>query len=146
MRFVSYLAICATLLLSACGTTDTSNKNSTEGTQAHVGEYVSEGYEQRADGYDWVAVSVSAHETEDTLAIKVHSREDIKKPTCSLETTATAQDAGRYVADVDGTSIVFEFKDNTVSISAGHDTEAHALMYFCSGGGSLIGDYTLLEN
>ena len=49
--------------------------------QAVVGDYVSDSYSQRHQGYDWVAVKVQADENDqNSVHITVRSRDDIKKP------------------------------------------------------------------
>lgn len=111
-----------------------------------AGEYVSEGYQQREQGYDWVAVTVSASAAEKSaMNIHIHARDTVKKPTCELHTVATpATTAGKYLAHVDGTQIVFDFTAGALRISAGENSTHYDLMYYCSGGASIAGDYQRL--
>ncbi len=48
------------------------------------GRYASEGYAQRAQGYDWVMVTVRG-QADNKLAIDINSRSDIKKPDLPLQ-------------------------------------------------------------
>lgn len=111
-----------------------------------VGTYASEGYDKKEAGYDWIVVKVTAGSEANTLAIDISARDDIKKPTCGLATTANAVANGQYLAKDDGTAILFAFDNDTLSVSAGEGSDAHDLMYYCSGGGSISGTYLKLAN
>lgn len=109
-----------------------------------AGEYVSSDYEKRHQGYDWVAVTVIPADDSDHLKINIHSRKDIKKQTCRLETIAKKIDNSRYTSTQEGAKILFHFSNNQLTISP-LDGNYHQLMYFCSGGASIVGDYHLLQ-
>jgi len=108
-------------------------------------DYASADYDKRAQGYDWVGVKVRA-ESDQQIDIKVRSRSDIKKPTCHFDGKATlmGQDAAHgtiFQAQVNDSTAFFQFKDDTLTIDS---TDKYALNYFCSGGGSLAGEYKKL--
>ncbi|GAF63017.1 hypothetical protein JCM18903_3137 [Psychrobacter sp. JCM 18903] len=113
--------------------------------QAVVGDYADEGYEKRAQGYDWVGVMVRA-ESDQQINIKVRARSDIKKPSCQFDSKATlmGQDDAHgiiFQSKVNDSTAFFQFKDDKLTIDS---QDKYALNYFCSGGGTLIGDYQKL--
>ncbi len=152
--FTVILTTSAALFLSGCHNLSSNNDNqtaqqpvavATPAIQAIVGDYASEGYAKRAQGDDWVGVTVKA-EGEEKIAIKVRARSDIKKPTCHFDGQATlmGQDKAHgiiFQSKVNDSTAFFQFKDNTLSIDS---QNKYALNYFCSGGGSLVGEYKKL--
>lgn len=142
MQHKVFIATAMVFSLIACSATTNNLSNNQQTTV--VGDYASDGYAKRENGYDWVMVSVTAAEASDSININIHSREDIKKPTCSLKTKATATSANHYLAQVGDSQIVFEFVDEKLSVFAGQNSDRYDLMYFCSGGGSIGGDYQRL--
>lgn len=113
-----------------------------------VGDYASDEYAKRAEGYDWVGVRISELESGE-LKVLVRSRADIKKPTCTFDGTAQKVGDNVYQVDLDGTlmKLTFTEKDLTISaespegVSADEDTLRAALSYYCSGGATLKGTY-----
>ena len=108
-------------------------------------DYASADYDKRAQGYDWVGVIVRA-DGDRQIDIKVRSRSDIKKPTCHFDGKATlmGQDTAHgtiFQAKVNGSTAFFQFKDDKLIIDS---PDKYALNYFCSGGGSLAGEYKKL--
>ncbi|MFK3917282.1 hypothetical protein [Psychrobacter sp. NPDC078501] len=108
-------------------------------------DYATADYDKRAQGYDWVGVMVRA-DGDRQIDIKVRSRNDIKKPTCHFDGKATlmGQDTAHgtiFQAKVNGSTTFFQFKDDTLIIDS---PDKYALNYFCSGGGSLAGEYKKL--
>ncbi|KRU22082.1 hypothetical protein [Psychrobacter piscatorii] len=109
------------------------------------GDYASTDYDKRAQGYDWVGVMVRA-ESDQQIDIKVRSRSDIKKQTCQFDGKAIlmGQDAAHgtiFQAQANDSTVFFQFKDNMLTIDS---PDKYALNYFCSGGGSLAGEYQKL--
>ncbi len=109
------------------------------------GDYASADYDKRAQGYDWVGVMVRA-ESDQQIDIKVRSRSDIKKQTCQFDGKAIlmGQDAAHgtiFQAQANDSTVFFQFKDNMLTIDS---PDKYALNYFCSGGGSLAGEYQKL--
>lgn len=154
--FVGILMISIALLaLSGCNNVTPSVNNHTikqpnaavtPAVQTVVGDYASDGYVKRAQGYDWVGVTVQA-EGDDKIAIKVRARSDIKKPTCHFDGKATlmGQDEAHGVifqSKVNDSTAFFQFKDDILTIDS---QDKYALNYFCSGGASLVGEYQKLE-
>ncbi|KAF0568934.1 hypothetical protein FQV37_438 [Psychrobacter nivimaris] len=108
-------------------------------------DYATADYYKRAQGYDWVGVLVRA-ESDRQIDIKVRSRSDIKKPTCHFDGKATlmGQDTAHgmiFQSKVNDSTTFFQFKDDTLIIDS---PDKYALNYFCSGGGSLAGEYKKL--
>lgn len=119
----------------------------TPAMQAAVGDYASEGYKNRAQGYDWVGVIVRADGNEQ-IDVKVRARSDLKKPTCQFDGKATlmGQDDAHGVifqTKVNDKQVFFQFKDSTLTIDG---PESDVLSYFCSGGASLAGEYQKLAD
>lgn len=104
------------------------------------GNYVGPGYQQRAEGYDWVAVMVSAAE-EGRYTVRVRSRADRKKPTCTFDATLSPLSGSTYITSAQGAEILFRFSSGDLTISAADPAGEDILFYFCSGGGSLAGTY-----
>lgn len=154
--FIGILMISIALLaLSGCNNVTSSVNNHTIkqpnaavtlAVQTVVGDYASDGYVKRAQGYDWVGVTVQA-EGDDKIAIKVRARSDIKKPTCHFDGKATlmGQDEAHGVifqSKVNDSTAFFQFKDDILTIDS---QDKYALNYFCSGGASLVGEYQKLK-
>ena len=115
--------------------------------QAVVGDYADAGYENRSQGYDWVGVMVRSAGNEQ-IDIKVRARSDIKKPTCQFNGKASlmGQDKAHGVifqTKVNDSTAFFQFKDGKLTIDS---EDKYALNQFCSGGGTLVGDYQKLAS
>ena len=104
------------------------------------GNYVSEDYSKRSEGYDWVSVSVSQAEN-NQLNISVRSRADKKKPTCTYDAVANKVDDSTYHAQINGKIIVFEFTNSDITITTGKQEDEGLLNFCCSGGSSIRGTY-----
>ena len=114
-------------------------------TDKVLADYATADYDKRAQGYDWVGVMVRA-DGDRQIDIKVRSRSDIKKPTCHFDGKATlmGQDTAHgtiFQAKVNDSTAFFQFKDDKLIIDS---PDKYALNYFCSGGGSLAGEYKKL--
>ena len=131
---VPVLLLSATVGLTAC------QQNDSSANRTLRGQYASEGYAQRAKGEDLVMVTIS-EKSANSLSVKVSSREDIKKPTCSFSGEAFKTAENRYEVKDDGSVLVFSFTPDSVSISS---TDPVALHYHCSGGASLADTYKKL--
>jgi hypothetical protein len=105
-----------------------------------LGSYVTDGYERRIDGDDWVAVLVTAREN-GKLAIAVRSRADKKSPTCTFNTLADENGPNSYKAFVNGKPVLFIFSESSVSIQTEKDEDSGILNFYCSGGASIAGEY-----
>ncbi|WP_431158247.1 PliI family lysozyme inhibitor of I-type lysozyme [Winogradskyella poriferorum] len=119
-----------------------STKEATEEINV-IGNYVSEGYTMRSEGYDWVAVSVM--ETPgNQLNISVRSRSDKKKPTCTFDAVASKMADHVYETEINGKTIQFEFTNSQVSISSKEEMDG-LLYFYCSGGASIGGTYSKIN-
>lgn len=129
------------LFLVSCGTEEKGSLNKPD-MQEYVGNYVTDGYARRAEGYDWSVVSIVAL-TDSTADIAIHSRADIKKESCSFEGPAVLSLGGdTLVSEYDDAHIWFVLSSDTLTISS--DTP-NLLYFFCSGGGTLAGKYVRLH-
>lgn len=113
--------------------------------QAVISDYASASYAKRAQGSDWVAVMISANGTEQ-INIKVRARSDVKKPTCIFDGQATliGQDNAHGVifeTTANDSKVFLQFKGDKLTIDS---ADKYALNTFCSGGGSIVGDYQKL--
>ncbi len=105
-----------------------------------AGNYVTESFEKRKEGYDWMAVKVS-HENENEINVSVRSRSDKKKPTCTFDAVAKKMDDNSFYSELDKGTVLFKFSNDTLSISTKEFDNRFMLQYFCSGGGSVMGSY-----
>ncbi len=125
-------------------TTDTTTIIATPASVDRSGNYVSADYANRAKGFDWVAVAVK-NISGDTVSISVRSRADKKKPTCTFDAVAHKQNDSTYVAVAQGKNILFTFSGDNITIAAKNVADSGVLNYFCSGGGTLAGNYTKIN-
>ncbi|WP_332513950.1 PliI family lysozyme inhibitor of I-type lysozyme [Bacteroides sp.] len=133
------------LLLWGCSSKASKKEGSPRATsEALVGNYVSDGYNKRSEGYDWVAVSITAL-TDSTAHVAVRSRSDIKKPTCRFDADATLAGKDTLKAVYEGKGILFTLAGNKLTIAAENEADSNLLYFFCSGGASLAGEYTKIE-
>ena len=161
-RFFVALSLTSAALLTLSGCNNTTKANvenqstsqsstmpstatNSPAVQAVVGDYASEDYAKRAQGYDWVGVMIRADGNEQ-IDIKVRARSDVKKPTCQFDGKATlmGQDDAHGVifqSKVNDSAVFFQFKDDKLTIDS---QDKYALNYFCSGGGTIVGDYQKL--
>jgi hypothetical protein len=108
-----------------------------------IGSYVSGGYDKRSEGNDWVAVIISKW-NDSTALIKVRSRTDKKKATCTFDARASQKDSNTLAVNSDGRGILFRVAGNNLTISGEYPDDESQLSFFCSGGASLSGTYAKL--
>ena len=140
----SALLLIITLTVISCNSNNKQTNNLPEPAIELAGNYVSSEYGKRNDGYDWVAVMVT-QTNDSTVHISVRSRADKKKPTCTYDSEATKINDITFKAETDGKNILFTFKDKVLSITTEKEDDKDILSYFCSGGGSLLGNYTKIK-
>jgi hypothetical protein len=133
------------LILLSCGKGKDSQDQRQESITAMIsnfaGDFVSDGYAQRYDGYDWVAVSIRI-ESDSIAGINIRSRSDRKKPTCTFEGQAILRDAETLIAELeDGKHMLLKIDNNQLAIQPATQEDENMLYYYCSGGGSLAGNY-----
>jgi len=110
----------------------------------YSGDYVTEEYSRRKEGFDWLVVSAKKL-TDSTMHLSVRARADKKKGTCSFEGNGTKISVGVYKATDGANTVLFTFKDNKVTIGGeGKADDVSTLHWFCSGGASLV-DYTFTK-
>ncbi len=108
------------------------------------GNYVDILYEKRADGFDWVGISVQ--QLSDTVInIKVRSRADIKGPTCTLDAQASKARTNVYRTMLEGKPVLLSFDEESVSIKSELVNDSTILNFYCSGGASLGGRYKKIK-
>ncbi|WP_194852368.1 hypothetical protein [Nonlabens antarcticus] len=111
----------------------------------YSGNYVSDSYDQRAEGYDWVAVSTEEM-AEDQMKVSVRSRTDKKSATCTFDAIAEKKDENTYQTTIDNKTVLFKFQDEMISISTEKIDDRMVLMFYCSGGGTVAGDYKKIND
>lgn len=148
MKLIKIGALGLSIALLACNNAQTTAPESVavemKNSDAVIGNYVSSEYQKRKEGYDWVAVKVSKN-TDSTVHIAVRSRADLKKPTCTFDADAKRLNDSVYVATALNKNIRFTFGQKLLSIDTEHPADSSVLNYFCSGGGSLAGQYAKLD-
>lgn len=123
-------------------------KHSEEETQLHQsdysGDYVTDTYNKRNEGYDWLAVSVK-NLTDSTMHFSIRSRSDKKEATCSFDGDGVKVGEGIYKAKGGDYFVLFTFKGDQLTIGGeGKPDDASTLHWYCSGGASLS-DYTFTK-
>ncbi len=104
------------------------------------GAYVSDAYDKRSEGYDWVGVTIQDIGN-DQMAIKIRSRADKKRPTCTYDTKAFKLNDSVYRSYEDGKTILFKLKNDILTITPESKEDANLLYFYCSGGATLEGTY-----
>ena len=105
-----------------------------------IGNYVSEEYSKRSEGYDWIAIMISEKEN-NLLKISIRSRADKKRPTCTFDAVAKKINDKTYQSQINGKSILFTFTDTQISITTENEEDQGLLYFYCSGGASISGSY-----
>jgi hypothetical protein len=140
------------LLLTGCKKTE-DKKNDTEPINNSsqvpsepliIGNYVTDGYEKRDEGYDWVSVSIK-NDSENKLSLFIRSRIDKKKPTCTFDATLLKVNDSTYNTFVEGTEVLVAIKNNILTIKTKIPEENGVLAFYCSGGANISGNYTKIE-
>jgi hypothetical protein len=108
------------------------------------GDYVSDSYSKRNEGYDWVSATIKPL-SDSTYHLSVRSRADSKRPTCTFDAEGVKLSADTLSTKFDGKEILFVFKDSILNITTAREEDKGLLNYFCSGGGSLEGAYYKLK-
>lgn len=111
----------------------------------YTGNYVSDNYEQRNEGYDWVAVSVR-NAANGQLEISVRSRADKKEPTCTFDTSLQKFNDKTFSTVRDGKTVLFRFQKNRLVIEAEKEENENILYFYCSGGANLGGTYSKITD
>lgn len=143
MKYLKVLTgLISLLLLISCSSKEMVEER--EMKERLTGEYVSEGYFRRDEGYDWIKVTISIGEDEE-FYIEVTSRDDIKKPTCTYEGRGELLGEDSLRSEFQGRGILFRVQGKTLVIEPEKTEDEGLLYYFCSGGASLRGSYMRVE-
>lgn len=135
---IMILTICSSCINAA----NKKSNSKAASIKALVGNYVTPEYFKRNKGYDWVAVTITA--TNDSTAhIRIRSRVDIKKATCTFDRDARLV-GNRLISEYEGVNIVYAVSKKGLTIQTEKDEDNTKLNFFCSGGGSIAGNYTKL--
>lgn len=110
-----------------------------------LGSYVAdpEIYAKRKERHDWVGVIVRKGD-DNAILISVRSRADIKKPTCTLDTKAFKREESVYESTSYGKQVLYTF-DGSGKLTISTENEEDRMMFFCSGGGTILGDYFKID-
>lgn len=146
-KFLTILLLMNFFVACSNGEKTKETKNQTEKENKKLienltGNYVSEEYKKRNEGYDWIAVSIKKMDDK-TAHISIRSRADKKRPTCTFDADASLIDENTLKANVENSVIVFSFKDKKLTISS--EKGENKLNFYCSGGASLAGIYTKIN-
>lgn len=105
-----------------------------------TGNYVSDSYHQRNEGYDWIAVVVS-NVNNDQIKISVRSRADKKEPSCTFDAKAFKRNDTTYESVYEWKRIIYHFTGEDITISTENQEDLNILYFFCNGGATLAGTY-----
>ena len=109
-----------------------------------AGTYVSNDYQKRNEGYDWVGIII--HENADkSITVKIRSRADLKKPTCTLDATAVSTTDEKYKTVLEGKTVLFSFNNKNLTIDSETEGDSSILSFYCSGGASIKGNYEKID-
>jgi len=108
------------------------------------GDYATDDYARRGEGYDWVAVTIEKM-NDQSAYIKVRARGDKKRPTCSFDGVGVVKSATVLQVDFDGRPVLFTVEGDVLTVSVTSEEDQGILHYFCSGGATLEGPYTRLK-
>lgn len=146
---IAFSSLFALFILASCqqgthsGTAGTGSDSSRTATASapFPGNYVSDGYSQRGQGADWMAVMVEPA-GDSMFHVKVRARIDRKKPSCRLDAVARMMDANTLRALVDEKPVLFAYKNGKLQIRTENQADSLVLGSCCSGGGTLAGEYS----
>lgn len=109
----------------------------------HYGHYVSDGYTERNQGYDWMAVTIK-ESTSQRVAVSIRSRADKKKPTCTYDALAVIVDENT-LSIFNEFSIELKFAKDTLTIQGKTEADNNHMFYYCSGGATIGGKYHRID-
>ncbi|MBN3518492.1 hypothetical protein JYB62_00640 [Algoriphagus lutimaris] len=154
MKKVYYLLLSSFLFFEfACSnSTSTSNlskedgiENNTEQTSENfLGDFVTEYYKNREDGYDWTVVRILQNELGE-LSAEISSRSDLKRPSCRWATQLDTLDEQTLVTSFMDATIFFKVKGDSLWIEGDSPEADEMLHFYCNGGASLKNHYTRIH-
>jgi hypothetical protein len=119
---------------------DNTDEELTKSTSIIYGNYIDDSYYKRAEGFDWVAVSVKQN-GDKSISVSVRSRADKKRPTCTFDAKAFKKGENLYVTVQDRKKIIFDFTEGSIVISTENQEDSYLLNFFCNGGATIAGTY-----
>ena len=125
--------------------TDNNDNTTTESVSVIGGTYVSDGYEKRNEGIDWVGITVKQLGEKD-IWLSVRSRADKKKPTCTMDMKAYLQSGNVYTGVAEGKNVEIILEKDALSISTANKDDESALHFYCSGGATITGTYKKISD
>lgn len=140
MKMTKSLLVLALLLIIVSCKKDQEQQIISNESLAVFGNYVTNDYSNRNEGYDWIAIKVDSI-TNDQIHIAVRSRADKKRPTCTFDIKAFKNEELSYEGVYNGKTISFQFTSEAITISTKNPEDSDLLYFFCSGGASLAGTY-----
>lgn len=121
-------------------TTKDSKQNELRENLGYAGNYVSDAYEKRNEGYDWVAVTIKEI-INNQLYVTFRSRADKKRPTCTFDGTFYKINDHIYHTFVEGKEVLLDIQKDTLEVKTKHSGDEGVLAFYCSGGANLAGKY-----
>ncbi len=103
-----------------------------------VGDYVTESYDSRSQGSDWIVARISKP-NDDLLKLEISSRADRKRPSCTWSTSVQIKDENTLFTYAMEEEILIKLDNNILTITATNPEEDGVLSFFCGGGASLSG-------
>lgn len=151
MKNISYL-VSPILVFAFLGCyspkTDAQSENPSSNTENKsidfTGNYVTEGYFKREEGYDWTVVQIFKNEQGEFVS-EISSRSDLKRPSCSWKTFLSHVDESLLSTSFMDKIIHFELVGDSLFLKGENEDSDDILSFFCNGGGSLKNSYVKLN-
>ncbi len=104
------------------------------------GEYANADFQQRNEGYDYVAIRIDSL-NEYYALMNISARKDKKQPSCELQVIARLADTGLEFESVDNNIIQITATPSGISIQPKNEEASNDLNFYCSGGATIKGEY-----
>lgn len=147
---VFFLSFCFFFSIAGCKNSVGSSSSTTTAPEQKTtsilefdptGQYVTDSYSKRKEGYDWISVLVQEI-SKNSVSISVRSRADKKNPSCTFDCKAEKITDSTYQSTVEGKIILFSFTKESISISTANLEDDALLYFFCGGGATIKGKYS----
>lgn len=161
IKLKSFLFTCSVLLLIACNSNQTKNNSTTEIEQQKIsdkptnkntqvdfsGSYLSG---NKTDGSDWTEVNIESLKGGDSFQVSVDAKERKGKKSCNFNKIGIVRNDTLFIETTDWkkpvTAYIVKKEDKIIfDVIEKEEDDRYVLSYYCSGGGSLIGEYTKTE-
>ncbi|WP_223609520.1 hypothetical protein [Chryseobacterium sp. OSA05B] len=106
------------------------------------GSYLTPDYQKEVK-VNWVGIIIQNID-DHKISVKIRSRADKKKTTCTLYIQATKSRKGIYQATLEGKNVVFTFHQSSVTVSTEYPKDKYALRFYCSGRATIADTYTTI--